>query len=64
MPGITLMIEDRIEACGKLTPNWWQKDEAQAPPAITTVVVAIVPRSVTTPDTCPPDSSSPRAAQV
>ena len=43
-------------------PSWWQKDEAHAPPAMTTVLVRIVPRSVTTPLTRPPLSSRLRAA--
>jgi hypothetical protein len=44
-------------------PSWRQKEEAQAPPASTTVRVRIVPASVTTPATRPASSSRPRAAQ-
>ena len=43
-------------------PSWRQNDEAQAPPACTTVRVCTVPASVTTPLTRPPCSSSPRTA--
>jgi hypothetical protein len=44
-------------------PYCLQKDEAHAPAASTTIRVRIVPRSVTTPATRPPCTSSPRAAQ-
>ena len=29
-------------------PSWWQKDDAQAPPAMTAIRVRMVPFSVTT----------------
>jgi hypothetical protein len=56
-------MEERIDACGKRKPNWRQKDEAQAPPAITANFARIVPLSVTTPLNRPPSISMPRAAQ-
>jgi len=52
----------RTEACGNRMPSWRQNDDAQAPPAITTVRVWMTPASVTTPLTRPPSSSMPRAA--
>ncbi len=42
---------------GKRMPSWWQKEEAQAPPARTAIFVRIVPCSVTTPQTRPPSVS-------
>lgn len=61
--GPTAMIDWRTAACGKRMPSWRTKDDAHAPPAITTVRVRMVPFSVTTPQTRPPWSSRPRAAQ-
>ncbi len=62
-PGATARMDWRTDACGKRMPSWLQNEEAQAPPAMTTVLVRIVPVSVTTPLTRPARSSMPRAAQ-
>ena len=53
----------RRNLLGSELPSWLQKEEAHAPPAMTTVFVRIVPSSVTTPLTRPALSSMPRAAQ-
>ena len=45
-------------------PGCLQNDDAQAPPASTTVRVLMTPASVTTPLTRPPSSSTPRAAHA
>ena len=48
---IAATIDCRTVACGKRTPNWWQKDEAQAPPAM----IASVPFSA---PTVPPETGA------
>ena len=62
-PGDTDMMDWRTADCGKRMPYWLRNEEAQAPPAWITVLLRIVPFSVTTPQTRPPAVSRPRAAQ-
>lgn len=59
---MTVVIEKRTETFGTRAPHWRQKNDAQAPPAITTVCMAMGSCSVTMLDTRPADSFNPRSA--
>jgi len=62
--GPTRATVPRILSCGKSTPRLPANSRDHAPPASTTVLQRMGPRSVTTPLIRPADSSTPRTAQL